>query len=71
MRKNIVLLLLILMFSGSVSSAVRFNQFTGLWEGNICMTNLGWGFVPFQPIGSYCFLIGMNGVKVFGMIINQ
>lgn len=52
-------------------SAVRYNSYTGFWEGNICMSSFGWGFVPFQPIGSLCYFQANNGRIYQGIIINQ
>ena len=58
------------MFSTAVNSDVRYNQYTGYWEGNVCMTPWGWSYVPFQPIGTYCHIITPNG-PLTGMIIDD
>lgn len=60
----------IAVFSISVASAVRYNQYTGYWEGNVCMTPWGWAYVPFQPIGTYCIIPTPNG-PLTGMIVDD
>ena len=65
-----ILLLVLLVVHTNVWSAVRWNSVTGLWEGNICMNNVGWQVVPFQPLGSIC-RIALPGYPVMqGIIIN-
>lgn len=51
-------------------SLVRYNPITGHWEGNICVNNLGWAIVAFQPIGSLCRFVVNNRLQQ-GIIINQ
>lgn len=64
-----ILSILALLLSLNVFALVRFNPNTGLWEGNICMTNLGWAYVEFQPIGSVCFVETPQG-RIIGRIVN-
>lgn len=68
MSKLVVLMLLF--FSLSVNSAVRWNQFNRTWEGNICMNNIGWQIVNWQPLGSMC-MINIPGYPMMqGIIVN-
>lgn len=58
---SFVIISTIALFFVNAFAAVRFNQYTGLWEGNICMTRMGWAYVDFRPIGSYCSVNGYHG----------
>lgn len=40
----------------------------GIWYGNICMNQMGWEAVNFQPVGSMCF---MSRWRTYGVIINR
>lgn len=60
-----------LLFSTAVLSAVRYNPITGFWEGNICLTQWGWAWYKWQPIGSYCTIRMPNGQFVTGIIANN
>lgn len=76
MLKNIglyIFAILIVLFLSieQAHSAVRYNPYTGFWEGNICMNSLGWAFVPWQPIGSLCMFQHPSGRVYQGVIINQ
>jgi hypothetical protein len=62
---------LIISLSTVSYSAVRFNYNTGFWEGNICANNYAWTYVPWQPIGSFCFIRYPNGQLAQGIIVNQ
>lgn len=64
------LILLSVAYLSTADAAVRYNQYTGYWEGNICMTPWGWGYVQWQPIGTYCTIYTPKG-PVIGMIIND
>lgn len=55
----------------SAHSMVRFNPYTGLWEGNVCANQAGWTYINFQPIGSFCSFRLANGYIIRGVIINQ
>ena len=59
------------LFSLNADSAVRYNPLTRLWEGNVCMTQWGWSWYAWQPIGSYCTIRMPNGQFVTGFISNQ
>ena len=58
-----------LLFATSAHSAVRWNPYIGLWEGNVCMNSGGWQIVPWQPVGSMCTMI-WGGMPVRGVIVN-
>jgi hypothetical protein len=63
--KSILLLLLLL---PSVASTEVVLGRDGIWYGNICMNQLGWELVQFQPVGSMCF---MPRFRAYGVIINR
>jgi len=68
MKTIIFLILLTLGFNSN--AAVRWNPALRLWEGNICMNNVGWQVVQWQPLGSIC-RITLPGLPVMqGIIIN-
>lgn len=54
----------------NTNAATRFNPTTRLWEGNICMTQRGWGWHGWAPIGSICAIRTPLGV-VYGVIANN
>lgn len=64
------ILFLLLTFSTISEAAVRWNPHLGVWEGNICMNNMGWQFVNWQPLGSLCYMRLPNGQIMQGIIIN-
>lgn len=41
-----------------------------IYEGNICMNNIGWQVVNWQPLGSICYVRLPNGQVMQGIIIN-
>lgn len=66
-----LLFLSLLTFSSVSNAVVRFNNFTGYWEGNVCANFGGWTYVQFQPIGSFCQVFLPNGMVGQGQIINR
>lgn len=68
---KLITILILFLISFSTTAVVRYNNFTGYWEGNVCANYAGWTYVPFQPVGSYCQLMLPNGIVVQGQIINQ
>ena len=68
--KKLVFILLWFYVIGA-NAAVRFNPNYNRWEGNICMNNLAWQFVDWQPIGSICHMFIPNYGRVSGVIINN
>lgn len=61
---------MLLLFSLSANSAVRWNQYNRTWEGNVCMNNVGWQIVNWQPLGSMC-MINISGYPMMqGIIVN-
>jgi len=64
------LVLLLLFVSLSAQSAVRFNPNNNMWEGNICMNNIGWQFVDWRPLGSLCWIHIPGRQPMQGTIIN-
>lgn len=66
-----LLALLLIFTSISAFSAVRYNSFTKMWEGNVCANQMGWNFTNWQPIGSMCTIRFNNGSSALGIIINQ
>lgn len=71
MLKNILVTLSLIMSALPAHSVVRFNNYTGFWEGNVCANYHAWTYVPFQPIGSFCQFSLPNGQVMQGIIINQ
>jgi hypothetical protein len=65
-----IISLLVLTFSITANSAVRWNQTLRIWEGNICMNNLGWQVVNWQPLGSLCWMQLPGRPPMQGIIIN-
>ena len=65
-----VLILSFFLFSGIASADVRYNPYTGYWEGNVCANYAGWSYVPFQPVGSICQIVLPYGIAQ-GQIINR
>ena len=64
------ILLILLLLSFSVESAVRYNPQTRTWEGNICMNNTVWQVVNWQPLGSLCIIQLPGHPRMQGIIIN-
>jgi len=58
------------MLSFTANSAVRWNPMLRIYEGNICMNNIGWQVVPWLPLGSICYMQLPNGQVLQGIIIN-
>ena len=58
------------MLSFTANSAVRWNPMLRIYEGNICMNNIGWQVVNWQPLGSICYVRLPNGQVMQGIIIN-
>lgn len=71
MLKKFVLATLLALSTTLAHSAVRFNPYTNLWEGNVCANQYGWTYVQFQPIGSFCAFRMPAGTVVQGVILNQ
>lgn len=67
---KLLVLILLLISHSSVYSAVRWNSMTKLWEGNICMNNVGWQVVAWQPLGSICRITLPGYPHMQGIIIN-
>lgn len=67
---KILICLILLVISLNLNAAVRFNTMTGLWEGNICMNNVAWQFVNWQPLGSLCWLQLPGRPPMQGIIVN-
>lgn len=65
------LLLLLLLLPLTTEAGIRYNNFTGYWEGNVCANLVSWSIVPYQPIGSVCQIILPNGMMAQGQIINR
>lgn len=60
----------LLIASFSAAPAVRWNPQLGIFEGNICMNNVGWQVVPWQPLGSLCIIQLPGYPRMQGVIIN-
>jgi hypothetical protein len=61
----------VLLLSSTASlSAVRYNPLGGYYEGNICMNNLGWQYVNWQPLGSLCRIQLPGYPPMQGIIVN-
>ncbi len=69
--KNFLLFILLYVFAVSVNAAVRFNPYTNMWEGNICMNHAGWQIVNWQPLGTMCWLNVPGYGRMQGVIINS
>ena len=63
-------IILLLLISFTVNAAVRYNPHLRIYEGNICMNNIGWQIVQWQPLGSICYMRAPNGQMMQGIIIN-
>lgn len=63
------LIVFVMLIPLNAISEVRYNPVSGLWEGNVCMTQYGWAFVNYQPIGSICTVHTPAG-PVKGRIVN-
>lgn len=59
------------MLLSSAFAEVRMNPYTGYLEGNICANLYSWGYVQFQPVGSFCAFLLPNGMMTQGQIINR
>lgn len=69
--KNVLLSILLCMFTVSANSAVRFNPIYNMWEGNICMNSSRWQIVNYQPLGSICWMNVPGIGRMQGIIINN
>lgn len=65
-----LIFILLVVTTTNISAAVRYNQYTGLWEGNICMNNVAWQFVNWQPLGTLCWLQLPGRPPMQGIVIN-
>jgi hypothetical protein len=65
-----IISILLLALAIPTNAAVRFNPQTKMWEGNICMNNIGWQFVDWRPIGSLCWVHMPGRPPMQGIIIN-
>lgn len=65
MKKLLIICLLVL---SNISNADVVLGRDGIWYGNICMNQMGWEIVPFQPVGSMCLL---PRSRTYGVIINR
>jgi len=54
----------------TLNAAVRWNPNLRVWEGNVCMNNMGWQIVNWQPIGSICLIQIPGRPPMQGIIIN-
>ena len=61
---------LLLLLSFTINAAVRWNPTLRIYEGNICMNNIGWQSVQWQLLGSVCYMRLPNGHMMQGIIIN-
>lgn len=66
MKKIAAFILLIALVTPTNSAVVRGAD--GRWYGNICVTQVGWQVVPWQPVGSMCY---STMWKMWGFIVNQ
>ena len=66
-----IVFILLLLLSFAVNAAVRYNPQLRIFEGNICMNNMGWQVVQWQPLGSICYMRLPNGQIMQGIIINS
>ncbi len=67
--KYIIFILLVIV-SFTANSAVRLNPQTKMWEGNICMNNIGWQIVNWQLLGSLCWIHMPGRPPMQGIIVN-
>jgi hypothetical protein len=65
-----LIIFLLLTFATVSNAEVRWNPVLRIWEGNICMNNIGWQVVNWQPLGSLCYMRLPNGQIMQGIIIN-
>ena len=65
-----IVCIFLLVFSFTASSAVRWNPHLRIYEGNICMNNMGWVIVNWQPLGSLCWMQLPGRPPMQGIIIN-
>ncbi len=65
-----IAVILLLFLSVAVNAAVRYNPHLRIFEGNICMNNVGWQMVEWRPLGSICYMQLPNGQIMQGIIIN-
>ncbi len=68
--KYCLVLILSLLLIKPLNAAVKFNPMSGLWEGNICMNNIAWQFVNWQPLGSLCWIQLPGRPPTQGIIVN-
>jgi hypothetical protein len=65
-----IISLLLLTFSITANSAVRWNPVVRMWEGNVCMNNIGWQVIQWQALGSICWINLPGRPPMQGIIIN-
>lgn len=66
-----IIFILLFLITLPAESAVRWNQTLRVWEGNICMNNVGWQIVNWQPLGSLCTIQIPGYPRMQGVIINS
>lgn len=62
-----VLLILFLSLPIIANAEVIFGP-NGVLYGNVCQTQMGWQYVPWQPVGSLCYSPRFNS---WGYILNR
>lgn len=65
-----ILFISLFLSSFSAIPAVRWNPQLGIYEGNICMNNVGWQMVAWQPLGSLCVIQLPGYPRMQGIIVN-